>query len=60
VGSWSPASIFAFVLMKLTGVDRQVVEKWVYVEIGLFLFTGLAGTEATTTTGFGAPEALAV
>jgi len=26
--------------MKLTGVDRQVVEKWVYVEIGLFLFTG--------------------
>jgi len=45
-GAWElvTASIFAFVLMKLTGVDRQVVEKWVYVEIGLFLFTGLAGT----------------
>ena len=45
-GAWEliTASIFAFVLMKLTGVDREVVEKWLYVEIGLFLFTGLAGT----------------
>ena len=45
-GAWElvTASIFAFVLMKLTGVERQVVEKWLYVEIGLFLFTGLAGT----------------
>jgi nitric oxide reductase subunit B len=30
--------------MKLTGVDRHVLEKWLYVEIGLFLFTGIAGT----------------
>src|SRR5512147_1358918 len=45
-GAWElvTAAIFAFVLMKLTGVDRQVVEKWLYVEIGLFLFTGIAGT----------------
>jgi nitric oxide reductase subunit B len=45
-GAWEliTASIFAFILMKLTGVDREVVEKWLYVEIGLFLFTGLAGT----------------
>jgi nitric oxide reductase subunit B len=45
-GAWElvTAAIFAFVLMKLTGVDRQVVEKWLYVEIGLFLFTGLVGT----------------
>src|SRR5512135_1439445 len=45
-GAWEliTASIFAFVLMKLTGVEREVVEKWLYVEIGLFLFTGLAGT----------------
>ncbi len=45
-GAWElvTASIFAFVLMKITGVDRQVVEKWLYVEIGLFLFTGIAGT----------------
>ncbi len=45
-GAWElvTAAIFAFVLMKITGVDRQVVEKWLYVEIGLFLFTGIAGT----------------
>jgi len=45
-GAWEliTASIFAFVLMKMTGVEREVVEKWLYVEIGLFLFTGLAGT----------------
>jgi nitric oxide reductase subunit B len=45
-GAWElvTAAIFAFVLMKLTGVDRQVVEKWLYVEIGLFLFTGMVGT----------------
>ena len=45
-GAWEliTGAIMAFILMKLTGVDRQVVEKWLYVEIGLFLFTGLAGT----------------
>lgn len=45
-GSWElvTGAIFAFILLKLTGVDRQVVEKWLYVEIGLFLFTGIAGT----------------
>ena len=31
-------------LIKLTGVERKVVEKWLYVELGLFLFTGIAGT----------------
>jgi nitric oxide reductase subunit B len=30
--------------MKLTGVDRALVEKWLYVEIGLVLFTGIVGT----------------
>lgn len=45
-GAWElvTGAIFAFILMKITGVDRQVVEKWLYVEIGLFLFTGVAGT----------------
>ncbi len=45
-GAWElvAASIFAWVLIKLTGVDREVVEKWLYVEIGLFLFTGISGT----------------
>jgi nitric oxide reductase subunit B len=45
-GAWEliTAAIMAFVLMRLTGVERKVVEKWLYVEIGLFLFTGIAGT----------------
>ncbi|MBF8259429.1 MAG: nitric-oxide reductase [Actinobacteria bacterium] len=45
-GAWElvTGAIMAFVLMKLTGVERGVVEKWLYVEIGLFMFTGIAGT----------------
>ena len=45
-GAWElvAASVTAFILIKLTGVDRKVVEKWLYVELGLFLFTGIAGT----------------
>src|SRR5512143_3176175 len=45
-GAWElvTAALVAFILIKLTGVDRKVVEKWLYVELGLFLFTGIAGT----------------
>jgi nitric oxide reductase subunit B len=45
-GAWElvAGSIMAFVLLKLTGVDRRLVEKWLYVEAGLVLFTGIAGT----------------
>lgn len=45
-GAWElvTGAIMAFVLLKITHVDRQVVEKWLYIEIGLFLFTGIAGT----------------
>ena len=38
------ASILAFVLIKTTGVDREVIEKWLYVIIALALITGLIGT----------------
>lgn len=38
------ASILAFLMIKLTGVDREVVEKWLYVIVGLALFTGILGT----------------
>ncbi|MEK0085113.1 cbb3-type cytochrome c oxidase subunit I [Benzoatithermus flavus] len=38
------ASILAFLLIKLTGVDREVVEKWLYVIVALSLFSGLLGT----------------
>jgi len=45
-GAWEliVAALTAFMLMKITGVDRRVVEKWLYVELGVFLFTGVAGT----------------
>ncbi len=38
------AAILAFLMIKLTGVDREVVEKWLYVIVGLSLFTGILGT----------------
>src|SRR5690606_13984834 len=37
-------SMLAFVLIKITGVDREVVEKWLYVIIGMALITGIIGT----------------
>jgi nitric oxide reductase subunit B len=45
-GAWElvTAAIAAYLLVKLTGVDRRVTEKWLYVQLGLFLFTGIAGT----------------
>ncbi|PHS23544.1 MAG: nitric-oxide reductase large subunit [Robiginitomaculum sp.] len=38
------AAILAFLLLKLTGIDREVIEKWVYTIVALALFTGLLGT----------------
>ena len=38
------ASILAFLLIKLTGIDREIVEKWLYVIVGLALFSGILGT----------------
>jgi len=45
-GAWEliTGAIMAFILLKLTGVDRALVEKWLYVEIALVLFTGIIGT----------------
>lgn len=37
-------AILAFVLIRITGVDREVIEKWLYVIIGLALVTGIIGT----------------
>ncbi|MBC8212066.1 MAG: cbb3-type cytochrome c oxidase subunit I [Gammaproteobacteria bacterium] len=37
-------SLLAFVLIKTTGVDREVIEKWLYVIIAMSLITGLIGT----------------
>ena len=38
------ASMLAFLLIKLTGVDREIVEKWLYVIVGAALFSGILGT----------------
>jgi nitric oxide reductase subunit B len=45
-GAWElvTAALVAFMIIQLTGVERRVVEKWLYVELGLFLFTGIVGT----------------
>ena len=37
-------AMLAFVLVKITGVDREVVEKWLYVIIAMALITGIIGT----------------
>ena len=37
-------SILAFVLIKTTGVDREIIEKWLYVIIAMTLITGIIGT----------------
>jgi nitric oxide reductase subunit B len=38
------ASILAYVLIKVTGVDREVIEKWLYVIIAMALISGILGT----------------
>ena len=38
------ASLLAYVLIKTTGVDREIVDKWIYVIIAFALFTGILGT----------------
>jgi len=37
-------SILSYLLIKLTGVDREVIEKWLYVIVGLTFLSGLLGT----------------
>ncbi|MGH0031921.1 MAG: cbb3-type cytochrome c oxidase subunit I [Myxococcota bacterium] len=36
--------IMAFLLIKLTGVDREVVEKWLYIIVGFTFLSGILGT----------------
>jgi nitric oxide reductase subunit B len=37
-------SLLAYVLVKTTGVDREVIDKWLYVIIAFSLMTGILGT----------------
>jgi nitric oxide reductase subunit B len=45
-GSWEviACALLAFMLMKTIGAKREVLEKWMYIEVGLVLFTGILGT----------------
>ncbi|MBP6664805.1 MAG: cbb3-type cytochrome c oxidase subunit I [Chitinophagales bacterium] len=36
--------ILAYLLIKITGVDREVIEKWLYVIVGLTFISGILGT----------------
>lgn len=37
-------SLLSYLLIKLTGVDREVIEKWLYVIVGLTFLSGILGT----------------
>lgn len=37
-------AIMSYLLIKLTGVDREVIEKWLYVIVGLTFLSGILGT----------------
>ncbi|MBP7511044.1 MAG: cbb3-type cytochrome c oxidase subunit I [Bacteroidia bacterium] len=36
--------ILSFLLIKITGVDREVIEKWLYIIVGLTFISGILGT----------------
>jgi nitric oxide reductase subunit B len=37
-------AILSFLLIKLTGIDREVIEKWLYVIVGFAFLSGILGT----------------
>jgi len=37
-------ALLSFLLIKLTGVDREIIEKWLYVIVGLTFVSGILGT----------------
>ena len=37
-------ALLCYLLIKLTGVDREVVEKWLYIIVGLTFLSGILGT----------------
>lgn len=36
--------LLCFLLIKLTGIDREVLEKWLYIIVGLTFLSGILGT----------------
>jgi nitric oxide reductase subunit B len=45
-GVWEmiQGALLAFLLIRLSGVDREVLEKWLYVIVGLTFISGILGT----------------
>src|SRR5678815_211403 len=45
-GVWEmiQGGILAYLLIRLSGVDREVMEKWLYVVVGLTFISGILGT----------------
>jgi nitric oxide reductase subunit B len=45
-GAWEiiAGALLAFMLMKTINAPRYVVERWMYIEVALVLFTGILGT----------------
>jgi nitric oxide reductase subunit B len=45
-GVWEmvQAGLLAYLLIRLSGVDREVMEKWLYVIVGLVFIAGIIGT----------------
>ena len=37
-------AILSFLLIKLTGVDREIIEKWLYIIVGITFLSGILGT----------------
>ena len=37
-------ALLSYLLIKLTGVDREVIEKWLYVIVGITFLSGILGT----------------
>lgn len=37
-------AMMSYLLIKLTGVDREVIEKWLYIIVGLTFVSGILGT----------------
>ncbi len=45
-GAWEliAAALMAYLLIRLTGVEHRKMQKWLYIEVALALFTGIIGT----------------
>ena len=41
-GRWCRAALLAYLLIRLSGIDREVMEKWLYVIVGLTFISGIA------------------